>query len=63
MIFDTYLADTEWTFDGFDLKKIKYIDYRLRGDAFKNLPAYKRHLFTDSGVSPWVFRGIQGIWL
>ena len=52
VLFDTYLSDSEWTFDGFDLKKIKYIDYRLRGDAFKNLPAYKRHLFTDSGVSP-----------
>lgn len=52
MIFDTYLADSEWTFDGFDMAGIKYIDYRLRGDAFKNLKEYKRHAFTDTGVSP-----------
>jgi 2-oxoglutarate ferredoxin oxidoreductase subunit alpha len=49
---DQYLADSQWTFEGFDLSKIKYIDYRLRGDAFKNLSEYKRHAFTDSGVSP-----------
>lgn len=52
ILFDTYLADSEWTFDGFDLKKIKYNDYRIRGDAFKNLKEYKRHAFTDSGISP-----------
>ncbi len=49
---DQYLADSQWTYDGFDLSKIKYTDYRLRGDAFKNFPEYKRHLFTDNGVSP-----------
>jgi len=52
IIFDQYLADTEWTFDGFDTSRIKYTDYRLRGDAFKNLKEYKRHAFTDTGVSP-----------
>jgi len=52
VIFDTYLADTAWTFKEFDSKKIVYKDYRLRGDAFKALPEYKRHAFTDSGVSP-----------
>jgi 2-oxoglutarate ferredoxin oxidoreductase subunit alpha len=49
---DQYLADSQWTFDGFDLSKIKYIDYRLRGDAFKNLKEYKRHAFTENGISP-----------
>ncbi len=49
---DQYLADSQWTFEGFDLAKIKYIDYRLRGDAFKNLSEYKRHAYTESGVSP-----------
>ena len=48
---DQYLADSQWTFEGFDLGKIKYIDYRLRGDAFKNLSEYKRHAYTESGVS------------
>ncbi|OGW41197.1 MAG: 2-oxoacid:ferredoxin oxidoreductase subunit alpha [Nitrospirae bacterium RBG_13_39_12] len=52
IIFDQYLADTQWTFNGFDLRKLTYTDYRLRGDKFKNLAEYKRHVFTDSGVSP-----------
>ncbi|MDA8339429.1 MAG: 2-oxoacid:acceptor oxidoreductase subunit alpha, partial [Nitrospiraceae bacterium] len=49
---DQYLADSQWTFDGFDLSRIKYTDYRLKGDSFKNLAEYKRHSFTDNGVSP-----------
>ncbi|MEW6740362.1 MAG: 2-oxoacid:acceptor oxidoreductase subunit alpha [Nitrospirota bacterium] len=49
---DQYLADSQWTFDNFDLSKIKYTDYRLRGDAFKSLKEYKRHAFTENGVSP-----------
>jgi len=49
---DQYLADSQWTFDGFDSSKIKYTDYRLRGEAFEKLTEYKRHAFTDNGVSP-----------
>jgi 2-oxoglutarate ferredoxin oxidoreductase subunit alpha len=49
---DQYLADSQWTFDGFDSNKIKYTDYRLRGEAFEKLIEYKRHAFTDNGVSP-----------
>ena len=52
VIFDAYLADSEWTYEGIDINKIKYHDYRLRGDAFNNLPEYKRHAFTETGVSP-----------
>ncbi len=52
IIFDQYLADSQWTFNNFDLNRIKYTDYRLRGDAFKNLSEYKRHAFTQTGVSP-----------
>jgi len=52
IIFDQYLSDAEWTFEEFDMEKIKYTDYRLRGDAFKNLKEYKRHAYTDTGVSP-----------
>lgn len=57
VIFDAYLADSEWTYDGFDVSKIKYEDYRLRGDAFSNLTKYKRHAITESGVSPF---GVPG---
>jgi 2-oxoglutarate ferredoxin oxidoreductase subunit alpha len=49
---DQYLADSQWTFDEFDSSKIKYTDYRLRGEAFEKLTEYKRHAFTDNGVSP-----------
>jgi 2-oxoglutarate/2-oxoacid ferredoxin oxidoreductase subunit alpha len=52
ILFDTYLADSQWTFRGFDLGRIRTADYRLRGDAFAALPKYKRHAFTGSGVTP-----------
>jgi 2-oxoglutarate ferredoxin oxidoreductase subunit alpha len=54
---DQYLADSQWTFDGFDTSRLKHTDYRLRGDAFKKLPDYKRHAFTDNGVSPLAVPG------
>jgi 2-oxoglutarate ferredoxin oxidoreductase subunit alpha len=54
---DQYLADSLWTLDNLDLSRINYNDYRLRGDAFKNLKEYKRHAFTDSGVSPLAIPG------
>lgn len=57
ILFDQYLADSEWTFNGFDLKKIKYEDYRLRGDELKRLSEYKRHAFTENGVSPFAIPG------
>jgi 2-oxoglutarate ferredoxin oxidoreductase subunit alpha len=52
ILFDTYLADSQWTSRGFDLGRIRTADYRLRGDAFAALPQYKRHAFTGSGVTP-----------
>lgn len=51
ILFDTYLADSEYTYEGFDLGRLRYRDYRLQGDAFKTLPEYKRHAFTESAVS------------
>lgn len=57
VIFDQYLADTQWTCKAFDLSRLKYSDYRLRGEAVKNLSAYKRHAFTDNGVSPLAIPG------
>ncbi len=52
ILFDTYLADSQWTYRGLDLSKLRNTDYRLRGEAFRKLPMYKRHAFTESGVSP-----------
>ncbi len=57
ILFDQYLADSAWTFKGFDLSRTKYNDYRLRGDAFKKLASYKRHAFTENGVSPLAVPG------
>ncbi len=52
ILFDTYLADSQWTFEGLDTSSIRHHDYRLRGDAFRNSRDYKRHAFTESGVTP-----------
>ncbi|NTW60135.1 MAG: 2-oxoacid:acceptor oxidoreductase subunit alpha, partial [Nitrospirae bacterium] len=52
VLFDTYLADTQWTSRGFDLKRIRNTDYRLRGDAFQKLASYQRHAYSSRGVSP-----------
>ena len=57
IIFDQYLADSVWTPEEFDLTRIVLNDYRLRGDAFRNLTEYKRYAFTDTGVSPF---GVPG---
>ncbi len=54
---DQYLADSEWTYDSFDLNKIKYTDYRLRGDALRNTAGYRRHEYTETGVSPLAIPG------
>ncbi|BCB95613.1 2-oxoacid:ferredoxin oxidoreductase subunit alpha [Dissulfurispira thermophila] len=54
---DQYLADSQWTYDNFDISKIKYIDYRLRGDALKSLKEYKRHAFTNNGITPLAVLG------
>jgi len=53
ILFDQYLADTQWTFDGFDLDRLSVTDYRMRGDVLRNHSDYKRHAFTDTGVSPF----------
>lgn len=49
---DQYLADTQWTFGSFDTDKLKYRDYRIRGEKFQGLSEYKRHAFTQTGVTP-----------
>ena len=57
VLYDQYLADSQWTYEGFDLKRIRNTDYRLRGEALNNLSEYKRHAFTESGVSPLAIPG------
>jgi 2-oxoglutarate ferredoxin oxidoreductase subunit alpha len=57
ILFDTYLADMQWTIRGFDLPRLRNTDYRLRGAAFENLPSYKRHAFMETGVTPF---GVPG---
>ena len=52
IIFDQYLADIEWTYEGFDIERLHCNDYRIRGDALNGLLEYKRHAYTETGVSP-----------
>jgi 2-oxoglutarate ferredoxin oxidoreductase subunit alpha len=54
---DQYLADSQWTFDRFDPGKMHYSVQRLGGEALKNLPEYKRHAFTETGVTPLAVPG------
>jgi 2-oxoglutarate ferredoxin oxidoreductase subunit alpha len=49
---DQYLADSLWTFEAFDVSGIKNSSYRLGGDAFNSISDYKRHAYTDNGISP-----------
>ncbi len=49
---DQYLADSQWSYEKFNLSNLKYKDYRLKGEEFKRLKEYKRHTFTETGVSP-----------
>jgi len=57
VLFDTYLADTQWTSRGFDLGRLRNTDYRLRGEAFQKLASYQRHAYTANGVSPLAVPG------
>ena len=57
ILFDQYLADAECTYDSFDSDCYNHSDYRLRGEALLSLKEYKRHAFTDSGVSPLAVPG------
>ena len=59
ILFDQYLADSQWTGTGFDLAKLVHTDYRLRADALAQVAQYKRHAYTDSGVSPLAVPGLS----
>jgi 2-oxoglutarate ferredoxin oxidoreductase subunit alpha len=60
ILFDTYLSDSQWTYRGFDLSRLRNTDYRIRGEAFQNLAYYKRYGYTESGVSPLAVPGDAG---
>jgi 2-oxoglutarate ferredoxin oxidoreductase subunit alpha len=57
ILFDQYLGDTQWTYNGLDTGKLVFNDYRLRGGTFAALTSYKRHSYSESGVSPF---GVPG---
>jgi 2-oxoglutarate/2-oxoacid ferredoxin oxidoreductase subunit alpha len=59
---DQYLADTQRTYDGFDLSRIVYKDYRVRDPESQAGKEYKRYAFADSGISPFAVPGrSQGV--
>ena len=59
---DQYLADSQWTFEGFDIKKLKYTDYRLRGDNFRSWPHIKDMPLLIQPCRRLVYRVMQGMW-
>ncbi|MCX7973287.1 MAG: 2-oxoacid:acceptor oxidoreductase subunit alpha, partial [Candidatus Aminicenantes bacterium] len=54
---DQYLADSQWSYDTLDLERLKYQDYRLKGEPLKKIKEYKRHAFSEGGVSPLAIPG------
>lgn len=54
---DQYLADTQWTYERFDTGHLMYADYRVRQKEKEENREYKRHIFTDDGISPFAIPG------
>ncbi|MCX7965067.1 MAG: 2-oxoacid:acceptor oxidoreductase subunit alpha [Syntrophorhabdaceae bacterium] len=54
---DQYLSDSQWTVDHLNIAAYKHKEYRIKGKELDAIEGYKRHLFTESGVSPF---GIPG---
>ncbi len=57
ILYDQYLVDALGTPEPFDLSLLRYHDYRLRGEELAKATGYKRHAFTESGVSPLAIPG------
>lgn len=57
ILFDTYLSDSQWSYQGFDLARLRNKDYRLRGEAFQKLAGYQRYALTPGGISPLAVPG------
>jgi 2-oxoglutarate ferredoxin oxidoreductase subunit alpha len=54
---DQYLADSQWTYDRFELDKIFYKDYRERNLDPEKTGDYRRFAYADSGISPLAIPG------
>lgn len=54
---DQYLADSEWTFPGFDTDLLQYEDFRLREKQLEEISSYQRYRLTEDGVSPLAIPG------
>lgn len=52
VLFDQYLADSQWTYDKFNTEGLVFNNYRLRGEEFAKAEDYKRYAYTESGVTP-----------
>jgi 2-oxoglutarate ferredoxin oxidoreductase subunit alpha len=57
---DQYLADTEWTFENFDLEHLIYNDYRIREKDLEGVEDYKRYKYSDTGISLFAVPGESG---
>ncbi len=57
ILFDQHLADSQWTYDELDPGRLRYYDYRLRADKLSLIKEYKRHAFTDTGITPLAVPG------
>lgn len=57
ILFDQHLADSQWTYDELNIDKLIYRDYRLRKNKLKDIEDYKRHAFTETGISPLAVPG------
>jgi 2-oxoglutarate ferredoxin oxidoreductase subunit alpha len=57
---DQYLADTEWTFENFDLEQLIYNDYRIREKDLEGVEDYKRYKYSDTGISLFAVPGESG---
>jgi 2-oxoglutarate ferredoxin oxidoreductase subunit alpha len=57
ILFDTYLSDSQWSYQGFDLARLRNADYRLRGETFQKLAGYQRHELAQNGISPLAVPG------
>lgn len=57
---DQYLAESEWTFENFDLNRLIYNDYRMREKDLEGVEEYKRHKYSDTGISLLAVPGEAG---
>jgi len=57
---DQYLAESEWTFENFDLDHLIYNDYRMREKDLEGVEEYKRHKYSDTGISLLAVPGEAG---